>query len=131
MPDNLPVSIKRAYDEALAVKYKSANAYAVMLGRLLNVICDERGAKGDDLYKRLKNLADRGEIPAQLAELAHHLRELRNVGAHAEQGDLTSEAVPILDNITRALLDYMYAVPNYLEIAAKQLNQLKQKRTMK
>jgi hypothetical protein len=131
LPKKLPSAVRRAYHEARAVKPQSANAYAVLLGRLLEAVCDDRGAKGEDLYKRLKDLAERGEIPAQLGQLAQRLRELRNVGAHAKQGELTAAHVPILDNMTRALLDYLYAVPSYLETAEDQLNQLKRLRQPK
>ena len=109
------------------MKHTDANAYAVMLGRLLETVCDDRNAKQGNLQKRLQDLADRQEIPAKLGQLAQRLRELRNVGAHTKEGGLTSAHVPILDNMTWALLDYLYAVPNYLEEAEDQaVNKLHQ-----
>jgi hypothetical protein len=42
---------------------------------------------------------------------ARGLRQFRNVGAHAELGELTKEEAPILENLTRAILEYVSSAP--------------------
>ena len=84
MPKVLPRSVKLEYDAALAVKPINANAYAVLLGRVFDIVCEDRKAIGKTLSERLADLAAKGEIPKPLAEMAHGLRQLRNVGAHAD-----------------------------------------------
>jgi hypothetical protein len=111
----LSPKIEQAYQSALKVKNVDSNAFAVLLGRVLDQVCIERGAKGDSLYDRLKDLASKGEIPTRLAEMAHQLRHLRNIGAHADLGDLTSAEVPILDDLCRAILEYVYTAPKLIE----------------
>jgi hypothetical protein len=58
-----------------------------------------------------EDFADRREIPAKLVGVADGLRKLRNLGAHVELGELTPQEVPIVEDLCRALLDYLYAAP--------------------
>jgi hypothetical protein len=125
VPSGLPEPIERAYTAANRVRVVDANAYAVLLGRVLEKICSDRNAAGDSLNAKIKNLADRGEIPEKLVAIAHSLRQLRNVGAHADLGELTVLEVPVLDGLCRAILEYVYTGPLLVARAAQHLSQLK------
>jgi hypothetical protein len=48
--EGLPEKIAKAYRAARAVKIVDANAFAVLLGRVLELVCLDRGAQGDSLY---------------------------------------------------------------------------------
>ena len=96
------------YAAAQKVASMSPNAYAVLLGRVLDCVCAERGAKGSTLAEKLNDLASREEIPKQLADMAYKLRQLRNVGAHADLGALTKEEIPVLEALCSAVLEYVY-----------------------
>ncbi|MCI0489167.1 MAG: DUF4145 domain-containing protein [Blastocatellia bacterium] len=122
----LPVNIDRAYDAALKVRNIDSNAFAVLLGRVLDLVCLDKQATGNSLFERLNFLAARGDIPQQLADIAHQLRQLRNIGAHADLGELTSAEVPVLDGLCRAILEYVYKAPQLLQVAEQRLQQLKQ-----
>jgi hypothetical protein len=94
MPTGLPEQIATAYEAALRVRNVDANAYGVLIGRLLEMICEDRQAKGDTLAAKLSDLSAKGEIPEKLVGVASSLRGFRNVGAHAELGELTKADVP-------------------------------------
>jgi uncharacterized protein DUF4145 len=106
--EGLPASISKTYDEALQVR-SNPNAYGALCGRILELVCLDRGAAGRSLANKLKDLAKKGEIPAKLVEVAIGLKNLRNVAAHPGLGELTAEDVPILDELTRAILEYVYS----------------------
>jgi hypothetical protein len=125
----LPRSVREAYEGAQNVKHISVNAYGVLLGRVLEIVCEDRGATGDTLDKKLKNLAERKEIPEKLVDIATGIRQLRNIGAHASLGELTEQEIPILNDLTRAILDYVYSAPHLASIAASSLLALKAKKT--
>lgn len=127
----LPYRIQNVYEISLKVSVIDANAYAVLLGRILEMVCEDRKATGKDLYNKLKDLAAKGEIPAKLVGVADNLRHLRNVGAHASLGELTKDEIPILYDLCRAILEYVYSAPYLAEKAQKQLNLLKEKRAKK
>jgi hypothetical protein len=115
IPPGLPEGVRREFLEALQVRGTSANAYAALLGRVLSVMCRDRGAGGRTLQEMLHSLAERESFPPRLTAVASGLRELRNVGAHPERGDLTAADVPVLDSLTRALLEYVYSAPLLVE----------------
>lgn len=115
----LPYRIQNAYEISLKVRVIDANAYTVLLGRIVEMVCEDREATGKDLFHKLKDLATKGEIPAKLVGVADNLRHLRNVGAHASLKELTKDEIPILDDLCRAILEYVYSAP-YLAEKAQQ-----------
>src|SRR5690554_427411 len=123
--NGLPCEIARAYQSAQRVKTIDSNAYAVLLGRVIELVCIDRGAKGEKLYNKLSYLAEKGEIPDKLADMAHQLRELRNIGAHADLGELTSFETPVLDDLCRAILEYVYTAPLLIKQVEKRIEILK------
>ncbi len=130
-PSGLPNHIQKAYDMALKVRFIDANAYAVLLGRILDMICEDRKASGDTLNKKLECLANKGEIPEKLVKVAHSLRRLRNYGAHADRGELTSDEIPVLDDLCKAILEYIYSAPYLTKKAEQSLNRLEEKKSKK
>ena len=130
-PLGLPETIDKAYESALRVGPIDANAFGVLVGRVLDLICIDREAEGGTLSERLDDLALKGEIPGQLVQVAKGLRQFRNVGAHAELGELTATEVPILEDLTRAILEYVYSAPLLVSQAEHRLQQLKSKESKK
>jgi hypothetical protein len=130
-PLGLPKTIDTAYESALRVKPIDPNAFGVLLGRVLDLIVVDRKAEGKTLHEKLTDLASKGEIPGKLAQVATGLRQLRNVGAHAELGELTTAEVPLLEDLTRAILEYVYSAPLLVSQAEKHLQQLKRKKSKK
>lgn len=117
----LPPKVDAAYKAAVRVRTVDANAYGVLIGRVLDLICEDRAATGRSLDSRLKSLAVRGEIPTKLVNVATGLRRLRNIGAHADLGELTEEDLPVVENLARAILEYVYTAPLLAEEAERRL----------
>lgn len=123
--ESFPRPIAKAYRAARAVRNIDANAYAVLLGRLLEIICQEQNAQGRHLEEQLRDLAQRGIIPSRLADIAKQLRRLRNIGAHASAGQLSKSEVPILDDLCVAILDYVYTLPHLTARAEARVQRLR------
>lgn len=126
-PVGLPDRLARAFDAAQKVRNIDANAYGVLLGRLLELVCHDRKATGRYLANKLGDLASKGEIPDKLVSVANGLKDLRNVGAHPTLGELTGAELPILDRLCRAILEYVYSAPYIAQQAETCLQQLKDK----
>lgn len=120
----LPPKIDAAYRAAQKVRNIDANAYGVLVGRMLDLVCEDREARGATLAERLKSLAEKGEIPDKLVNVATGIRRLRNVGAHADLGELTTADLPVLDDLTRAVLEYVYSAPSLAREAEARLAEL-------
>lgn len=124
IPLGLPERIEKAFIDALKTKSVNANAFGVLIGRVIEMVCLDRGATGHFLSHKLKDLAGKGEIPNKLVEIAERLASFRNVGAHAELGDLTPDEIPIVEDLSRALLDYIYTAPHLAQRASERLDAL-------
>ena len=81
-------TVAKAYEAALSVQAIEPNAYAVLIGRLLEVTAVEEGVRGDRLVEQLRALSEAGRIPPVLADMADRLRQIRNFGAHAAAGEV-------------------------------------------
>ncbi len=110
-PRFLPSDISRAHKAAMLMRTVDAHAYAVLLGTLLEIICLDRGARGQNLYYRLRDLAARSLIPATLAECAHGITDLRPAFVVARTPDLTAGDIALLEPLSEALLQYLYVAP--------------------
>ncbi len=124
-PLGLPPKIEHAHEAALRVRNIDANAYSILLRRVLEMVCLDRGADGEFLAKRIENLSAKGEIPRNLVEIAKRLKDLGNVGAHPSLGEITEMEIPILDQLCIAILEYVYSAPFLAERAKESLESLK------
>jgi hypothetical protein len=125
--EGLPEGVKKSYEAALKVRNVEPNAFAVLIGRTLDIICKDRNAKGDTLYQKLTDLSNRNEIPGRLTEMAQGLRLLRNIGAHADLGEIVKEDIPILIALCEAILEYLYRAPSHLKLLQSRIELLKKK----
>ncbi len=121
----LPDKLSKAFEAASRVKHIDSNAYAVLLGRVLDLLCIDQSANGESLYEKLKDIADKNIIPDRLADMAHGIRQFRNIGAHANLGELTESELPILETLIRAVLEYVYAAPAMVTSVQSKIDELK------
>ncbi|VAW74317.1 hypothetical protein MNBD_GAMMA15-2613, partial [hydrothermal vent metagenome] len=112
LPLSVPKAVRECYSEAARIKNNAPNAYAVMLRRGLETICDDRNIKKGNLYKKLEILAEKGEIPPTLAEITTILRVLGNVGAHSATENVTVPMTWGMDEFFRAIIEYVYIAPS-------------------
>ena len=115
---NLPETIDRKYLAALKVQDIEPSACAVLVGRTLEAVSNYEKATGKTLSDKLNNLVSSDRIPKTLGEMAHQLRQIRNLGAHDAEDEVTEEDVPIILDFLEAILEYLYVAP--AKIAAVQ-----------
>lgn len=117
--DHVPASIEKEYRFAHKYKNRDPNACAVYIGRALDKICQHEKVKGSRLIEKLNNLIKDKDLPDQLGTMAHQIRQIRNMGAHADGDDEVTEAdAPIMLDFLEAILEYLYIAP--AKIAAVQ-----------
>ncbi len=120
----LPSVIQKAFEAAERVKSVDANAYGVLVRRGLELVCRDRGAKGDSLHVQLKDLGSRNEIPAKLVKIAIGLKNLGNIGAHAGLGDLSPREVSLMESLLEAILEHVYGAPHLIEVVERRISEL-------
>lgn len=115
---NLPDTIEKRYKAALKVQNIEPSACAVLVGRTLEAVCNYESAAGRTLSDKLNSLVGSDRIPKTLAEMAHQLRQIRNLGAHDADDEVTEADVSIILDFLEAILEYLYVAP--AKIAAVQ-----------
>ncbi|PRA53842.1 hypothetical protein CQ062_13570 [Ochrobactrum sp. MYb68] len=117
---NLPESILLSLEEA--IKAHSAGCYrasALMVRRVLEELCKDKKATGDNLMLRLKSLGNSVIIPGELLEAADELRLLGNDAAHIEAkayDNIGATECEIAIELTKELLKAVY---QYTTLVAK------------
>jgi len=125
VPDGLPSHIVDAWDAALKVRSISPNAYGVLAGRILEEVCQDKGAKKTKLGAALKELTDNKVLSPEIGSVAQKLVELRHAGAHSFLGNLSEEEVPIVSKTLAAVLQYVYSAPKLAQEADCALQEIR------
>jgi hypothetical protein len=85
---DLPANILATLEEAVACHAAGAfKACALMVRRVLEELCEDKGAKGGNLKQRIEGLKTVAVIPDELLSAADELRILGNDAAHVEAKD--------------------------------------------
>lgn len=109
---NLPPTILTSLEEA--VTCHSAGCYraaSLMIRRVLEELCADKGAKGADLSKRIMSLSSVAVIPTELIEAADELRLLGNDAAHVEAKSydaITEKEAALAIDLAKELLKAVY-----------------------
>lgn len=127
-PIGLPENILSSYKAAEKAKSIDVNAYAILMRRLLELVCLDRKATSGNLNSMLKELADKNEIPDKLVNVAKGLKNFGNIGVHAGIGELTKQEIPIVNALSKAILEYVYSAPLLATTAENKLNKIKSKK---
>lgn len=115
---NLPDNIVSTLEEA--IKCHAAGCYracALLLRRTLEELCEDKGATGSNLKKRIESLKTVAVIPAELLSAADELRILGNDAAHIELKDydkVGKDEADIAIELTKELLKAIYQYSSLL-----------------
>lgn len=109
---DIPAPIAASLEEA--IKCHSSQCYkaaALMVRRVLEELCEDRGATGNNLKERISSLSTKVVIPQTLLQAADHLRLLGNDAAHIEAKTYETVGEPevrISIDLTKELLKGAY-----------------------
>jgi hypothetical protein len=120
---NVPKAIEKEYMSALKYQSGDPNACALYVGRTLDEVCNYEKIKDARLVERLNELIKSKNLPAPLATMAHKIRHIRNLGAHADgKNEVTEEDVPIILDFVELILEYLYVAPAKITYLQERLN---------
>jgi len=82
---NLPTGVVRALEEAVTCHANECHtAAAIMVRKTLEELCRDRGASGDNLKDRVRDLGSKVVLPKELLDGLDDIRLLGNDAAHIE-----------------------------------------------
>nr|WP_298897665.1 DUF4145 domain-containing protein [uncultured Altererythrobacter sp.] len=109
---NLPGLVEEHLDEAIrAHSVRCYKAAALMVRRTLEELCEDRGATGGNLQKRLADLKNKITLPTELFDAMDNLRLLGNDAAHVEAktyDDIGEEESEIAIELTKEIVKAAY-----------------------
>lgn len=109
---DIPEKVIAAFSEALLCH--AAQCYiasALMIRKTLEELCEDKGAMGDNLKKRIKALKDKVIIPLDLLTALDEIRLLGNDAAHVKShdyDDIGKEEVEVFLDFTKEVLKAVY-----------------------
>jgi hypothetical protein len=116
--EKIPGRILNAFEEAVdCFANKCFIAAAIMIRKTLEEICENKGAKGDNLKKRINDLGSKIIIPKELLAGLDDLRLLGNDAAHIEAKvfeEIGNEEISISIEFTIEILKAVYQYENLL-----------------
>ncbi|WP_461209950.1 DUF4145 domain-containing protein [Desulfocurvus sp. DL9XJH121] len=116
----IPESVCACFQEALTCRTNNCFiASAIMVRRTLEVICDDVGAQGGNLFQRLDDLKTKVTLPMALLDAAQELRILGNDAAHVEARDYTAIGPDELDVAILFAQEIMKGLYQYQDLLGK------------
>ena len=85
----------------------------------LQSVCDAQGVDGQTLRDRIRKLADRGEIPDALANVADCLMSKVEESALNAVQQMHAMYVFLFDQLVRAMIEHVYVAPAKLQDLAE------------
>jgi predicted nucleic-acid-binding Zn-ribbon protein len=110
---SVPESITRIYKQAISVKVRAPDAFAVLIRKALEAVCYERGAnKENNLATMLNELKTKQIIPPFLANKTKIIRLVGNAGAHAGDHFVENKHIYLIDDFFHQVVDFIYVNPS-------------------
>ena len=111
----LPSNVRRIYEESLlALTNQSPVLAGIGLRALLETICKEKNAVGDDLFKKIDSLVISKVLTPTSASILHKIRTLGNDAAH-EVKPHSDKQLGLAMDIIEHLLNDVYILPKQVE----------------
>jgi len=115
----LPSAVQEPLEEAIDCHAgESYPAAAVMVRRTLEAVCEDQGATGGDLYKRIENLGEKIVLPKGMIKALHNLRLLGNDAVHVEArvyAEIGKREVEVAVDVAKTILQATYQMDAILD----------------
>jgi hypothetical protein len=114
----LPELVQEPLEEAIECHAQECYpASAVMVRRTLEMVCEDQGATGDNLYKRIESLGKTIVMPKGMIDALHNLRLLGNDAVHVEAqvyAEVGQREVEVAINVVKTILQATYQMDSLL-----------------
>ena len=107
----VPENIKTAFESAMKVKGIDLAICALSLRRVMEAICNERGAKGKSLENKIDDMIERQILPEMFSDACWIIRQLGNSAAHGENKTFSMHQVDQTILFMQNIINYLYTLP--------------------
>ena len=114
----LPERVQEPLEEAIDCHaHECYPAAAVMVRRTLEAVCEDQGAQGVDLAKRIESLGQAIVLPKGMIKALHNLRLMGNDAVHVEArvyAEVGKQEVEVGINVAKTILQATYQMDSLL-----------------
>lgn len=110
-PDGVPKEIYSAFESAVKTKGIDYSICLLSLRRVLEMICKEKVAKGNNLEKKIDDLIEKKVLPPMIEDACWIIRQLGNDAAHADKMEVYSYDIEQVIGYVSTIIDYLYSMP--------------------
>lgn len=112
---DVPDEIKSSFEAAKKVEKIDSSICALSLRRVLELICIDKQALGDNLEKKIKDLVNKNILPSTFDAACKHIRIIGNEGAHENQLSIPSRELKTLIEYLESIINYLYVLPEKIK----------------
>jgi len=123
LDSSVPEKIRKVYEEAAQIRLRAPNAYAGQVRKALEFLCKDQNASGNNLYKQINSLVEKGILPPTFAEMTTLIRLLGNLGVHATEDEVSAWDAMLIDEFFRSIIEYVYVAPSKINRLKLRLEQ--------
>ena len=124
-PTNVPKEIDNAFISAVRTKYIDHAICFLSLRRTLEMICKDKGAKGD-LDSMVKSLIGKKILPEMFQNLCDIIRKYGNWSAHGEE--IQSKDLDTVIEYVKIIIEYLYSLPYSVNIRLKNIEAIEKRK---
>lgn len=111
-----PIKISGSFEKSFTEGVKCLNvgapfAAVTMFRKCLQIIVEDKGGKGDQLYKQIESLHISGTLTSTLKSISTVIREVGNDGAHSNKFEPSLDDARDIFDFLLLLIDYLYTLP--------------------
>ena len=118
---NVPKNIASSFEAALKIKNINSDLTLLSLRKTLELICNDKIAKGKDLNSKIKSLIDDKVFPVEFEDAYWIIRHLGNKAAHADDTGVHTYDVKEIINLLYTIIDYLYVTPSKIKYLKEKL----------
>ena len=107
----VPENIKSAFESAIKTKVIDHAICVLSLRRTLEMICKDKGAKGNSLESKINDLIGKEILPDMMSDACWIVRQSGNEAAHADDVEFTEYEVEEIVHYVAIAIEYLYSLP--------------------
>ncbi len=115
-PIGVPKEIYSAYEAAVKTKGIDHAICLLSLRRVLEMMCKDKGAKGNNLEEKITFLINEKILPPMVEDACWVIRKLGNAGAHADNLKIYISELEQVIGYVATIIDYLYSLPRRVAI---------------
>lgn len=123
--EGVPKEIYTAFESAIKTKGIDYAICLLSLRRVLEMICKDKGAEGNTLEKKIKDLVNKNIFTSTIDDACWIIRQLGNEAAHADKIEVYQNDVEQVIEYISVIIKYLYSIPCQVEIMRKKIEQRK------